>query len=140
LLLDHHYSTRIAERLRAAGHDVFAAVERAWHGPDDDALDDDALDDDALDDDALDDDALLERCAAENRVLLTNNVADFARITARWAGDGRRHAGLVFTSDATFPRTRDTIGRYVEALGRLLRAHPGDQDLRDRIRWLTAPQ
>ena len=116
LLLDHHYSIQIAVRLRRRGHDVDAAVERAWHGEDDETL--------------------LTLCAAEGRTLLTNNVRDFTVIARRWATDGRSHAGLIFTSDASLPRSRRTIGRYLSALEALLVGNRGDDAFADRTHWL----
>lgn len=59
LALDHHYSGRIAVRLRERGHQVVTA-ERRWQ--------------------ALDDESLLDRCADEGRTLVINNVADFAAL------------------------------------------------------------
>lgn len=117
LALDHHYSPVIAERLRHAGHDVVAAVERGWEREDDEAL--------------------LDACAKETRALLTNNVGDFATIARRWAVEGRRHAGLIFTSDTSMPRSRNTIARYVTALGALLREHPADEGLAEQVHWLS---
>jgi predicted nuclease of predicted toxin-antitoxin system len=116
LALDHHYSTKIATKLRDKGHDVVAVAERGWE--------------------AEADEVLLDLCQAEGRTLLTNNVADFVAIARRWAVEGRSHAGLVFTSDSSLPRSRDTIGQYVRVLDRLLRSHPADGSLTDRIHWL----
>ncbi len=116
LLLDHHYSPEIARRLRKRGHDVLAAMERRWEGEDDEAL--------------------LTLCAGEQRALLTNNVRDFTVLARNWATGGRPHAGLVFTSDASLPRGRRTIGRYVSALDALLAANPGDDAFTDRVSWL----
>jgi predicted nuclease of predicted toxin-antitoxin system len=116
LALDHHYSHQIAEQLRARGHDVVAVYERGWH--------------------RLGDEELLDRCVAEARTLLTNNVSDFVGLSQQWAGQGRYHAGLVFTADASLPRTLATIGRYVELLEALLTDNPGDTDFIGRIHWL----
>jgi hypothetical protein len=116
LVLDHHYSHLIAERLRDRGHDVVAVFERGWH--------------------RCSDEELLDRCAAEGRVLLTNNVADFVAIAQRWAAEGRSHAGLVFPSDVSLPRTRATIGTYVELLEAWLQEHPEEPASVDRIHWL----
>jgi hypothetical protein len=116
LALDHHYSPTIARRLRERHHAVVAAVERGW--------------------DAEDDEPLLMLCASERRALLTNNVSDFAVISQRWHAEGRAHSGLVFTSDVSLPRHRDTIGRYVEALAALLDANPHDDAMVDRVHWL----
>ncbi len=116
LALDHHYATRIAVQLRKRRCDVAAAIEQGWEQEDDETL--------------------LGICAAEKRALLTNNVADFAVIARRWALQGRPHAGLVFTSDASMPRSDQTIGRYVSALQTLMRANPGEGAFHDRIHWL----
>jgi hypothetical protein len=117
LALDHHYSTRIAIGLRDRGHDVVAVVERGWETEEDEPL--------------------LELCEAEERALVTNNVGDFAVIARRWAAQGRQHAGLIFTSDGNLPRGRETIGRYVDALGELLAVHDADDAFVDRVHWLS---
>jgi Domain of unknown function (DUF5615) len=116
LALDHHYSPAIAARLRDREHDAVAAIERSWA--------------------MFDDESLLETCAHEKRTLLTNNVADFVLLARRWSLEGRSHAGLVFTSDASLPRSRQTIGRFVEALDALMVAHPVDAAFTDRVHWL----
>ncbi len=116
LVLDHHYATAIAIRLRDGGHDVVAAIEQGWETESDESL--------------------LVICDEEMRVLVTNNVGDLTVIVRRWAVEGRQHAGLVFTSDASMPRGRSTIGRDVEALDALLRSHPMDDAFTDRIHWL----
>ena len=116
LALDHHYSRKIAEQLRERGFDVVACVEREWQ--------------------RLSDDALLSVCATERRALMTNNVADFVRLAREWQAQGRTHAGLVFTSDASLSRARSSIGVSVEALARLMVAHPGDDGFVDRVGWL----
>jgi Domain of unknown function (DUF5615) len=116
LVLDHHYSRQIAIQLRKRRCDIIAAIERGWEHEDDEAV--------------------LALCAAESRVLLTNDVADFTVIARRWAAPGRHHAGLIFTSDASMPRSHHTIGRYVTALHAAMRANPGDDGFTDRIHWL----
>ena len=114
--LDHHYSTRIAVQLRKRRCDVIAVLERGWEQEADETL--------------------LALCGAEQRALVTNNVSDFTAIARRWALEGRRHAGLVFTSDASLPRGRNTIGLYVTALQALIRANPDDEAFVDHIHWL----
>lgn len=116
LALDNHYSRTIAAQLRERGHDVIAVIECGWE--------------------AEDDEPLLELCVQEQRVLMSNNVADFTVIVRCWAAEGRRHPGLVFTSDASMPRGRGTIGRFVEALDELLRSNPGHDAFNDRVHWL----
>jgi Domain of unknown function (DUF5615) len=116
LALDHHYPTAITEQLRIMSHDAVAAVERGWHREPDEAL--------------------LARCLAEQRTLLTNNVGDFMTIVRSWAVQGQQHAGLVFTSDASLPRTHATIGKYVKLLDALLREHPNPDEFVDRVHWL----
>lgn len=117
LLLDEQFPPDIAAGLRELGHDVEAVSERH----------------DLM---STGDETLLERATAEGRTLLTNNVRDFMPIAIRWASEGRTHQGLLLVSDRTLRRSRDTIGAYVRALDRVLRSHPGDDALRDQIRWL----
>jgi len=103
----------IASRLRDTGLDVVAVVERGWETETDEAV--------------------LAFCRDEERALLTNNVGDFVLTVRRWAAEGRSHSGLVFTSDESMPRSRHTIGRYVQALARLLRSLPANDALVDRV-------
>lgn len=116
LAADHHYPTAIVEQLRTMGHDAVAAVERGWHREPDEAL--------------------LTVCVAEQRTLLTNNVGDFMAVARSWAVCGQQHAGLVFTSDVSLPRTHALIGKYVKLLDALLRDHPRSDEFIDRIHWL----
>ena len=82
------------------------------------------------------DEPLLDLCLGEQRALMTNNVADFAQIARRWAAEGRRHPGLAFTSGTSLPRSRETIGRFVEALDELMRANHSEEALNHRVLWL----
>ncbi len=76
LLLDAHLSgARIAEPLRAGGHDVRAADEEREL-------------------DGWTDEALLALASEEERILVTFDVKDFPDIARRWAEAGRPHAGL----------------------------------------------
>ncbi len=144
LALDHHYPTAIAEQLRRGGHDAVAAIERGWHREPDESL--------------------LTPCAGEPRTgrpnnlggappppppppppprgrgpaptLLTNNVGDFVAITRTWAVRGQQHAGLIFTSDTSRPRTLAAIGTYVKVLDAFLREHAEPDGFTDRVHWL----
>lgn len=101
----------------ASWHDAVGALEMGW--------------------DLEEDESLLVPCNSEQRALLTNNVADFTVIARRWAVEGRRHAGLIFTSDTALPRSRATIGKYVQLLDDLLRSNQRDEAFVDRVHWLT---
>jgi hypothetical protein len=116
LLLDEHYADQIAERLREGGHDVVTVSERGLKGSDDEEL--------------------LLLCAAEGRVLVTNNVRDFVPLARAWGASGREHAGLLFTADASLPRHKGGIGRLITALAAIVDAHPAEGELADQIRWL----
>ena len=117
LLLDEHFSPDIARQLRERGHDVVAARERVeLHG--------------------LSDRDLLAVASAEDRVVVTENVADFVELHRQSVVGGERHAGLVFTSPRQFPRSRRAIGRVVRALEALMSALPETDALRDQVRWL----
>jgi hypothetical protein len=77
ILLDAHLSARrIAEPLRTAGHEVRALQEEREL-------------------DGLDDALVLELAAADGRILVTRNSRHFAPLVARWASEGRDHAGCI---------------------------------------------
>ena len=116
LLLDEHFSPRIAEVLRARGHDVTAVAGSELAG--------------------LADRRLTAAARDDGRVLVTENVADFKAIAVELAHVGANHAGIVFTSPRRFPRSVDGIGRLVEALEAVLVAHPPEDALGDRVVWL----
>jgi len=121
LLLDEHYSPEIATRLAEAGHDVTAVKGDA-----------------ALE--GLSDDALLSAAAQQGRALVTNNVGDFVALESEWLARGDQHLGVVYTSDASMPRSRHTIGLYVERLTELLDTNEGDGAMRGRSEWLSPPE
>jgi predicted nuclease of predicted toxin-antitoxin system len=117
LLTDEHYNSEIAAQLRTNGHDATALTDTMMRGASDEAL--------------------LVFAAGERRVLLTNNVRDFAPIAIRWAAAGSDHHGLLFTSDESMPRSKATIGLYVKALSAFMKAHPGEDALRNQVRWVS---
>lgn len=118
LLLDEHYSPRIAEQLRARGHNVTAVVAQpALAG--------------------LADRALITAARRDGRALLTENVGDFMPIATELARTATRHAGIILANPHRFPRSHDGMGRLVDALHEFLVAHPQDDEFADRIAWLA---
>ncbi|MEA2380302.1 MAG: hypothetical protein QOH72_273 [Solirubrobacteraceae bacterium] len=118
LCLDELYSPRIAAELRARGHDAISVHDRpALIG--------------------LPDAPLLELMADERRAIVTENAGDFVPIAGRLALEGREHFGLVLTSSAALPRSRNTIGRHVRALDAFLIERPADDALRNQVAWLA---
>jgi hypothetical protein len=96
LFLDAHVSGRRAARaLRQRGHDVRAADEEREL-------------------DGLSDEDLLTLATAEDRILVTFNVADFPRIVTRWAEAGRSHAGCAIVVGIDH-REFGTIVRVIHA-------------------------
>jgi hypothetical protein len=117
LLLDEHFSRRIAVALRRRGHDVVAVAER----------------DDLR---CQADVSILAAAGAEGRVVVTEDVADFLTLGARRLPDRRQHRGVVLVPHPAFPRHRPGIGRLTRALEALLVSHPGDDDLIGSVFWL----
>ena len=117
LLLDQHYSPEIAKQLQDAGHDVSAVSGDP-------------------DLEGMEDEPLLRHAAEQGRALLTNNVSAFVPIIQQWAVQGEEHPGVIFTSDDSMPRSRNTIGRYVEQLLSHLDEFRGDDAFRGRVHWL----
>ena len=85
LLLDEMWSPQIAHQLRTRGHDVLAVAERPeLRGQPDGQV--------------------FDAAQAEARATVTENVPDFRSLAATALAQGRTHAGLIFTSDRSFPR------------------------------------
>ncbi len=119
LLLDEMISPRIARQLREAGHDV-QAVKR-----------------DRPDLTSRGDRELVRQMAAERRVIVTNDIADFQAIHDQFLAAGDEHSGMIFTFDETMPRTRAAIPHWVSTLSELLSEHSGLDALRNRIWHIT---
>ena len=67
----------------------------------------------------------MEVAHRDNLVIVTENGGDFRQLAAARLQSGRAHAGIVLTTDHTFPRGNSrTIGRLVTALERLLEDPP----------------
>jgi hypothetical protein len=117
LCLDEHYSREIAAQLRHAGHDVDSLQGRPEliQLPDAD---------------------LLSVMTSDRRALLTENVADFDPLLKQLAARGERHYGVIYSSPRSMPRSRNTIGVFVEGLDEILRSHAGDDDFVNRVQWL----
>jgi hypothetical protein len=112
LLLDEMFPPRIAEQLRYRGHDVIALVVD-------------------LELRALSDLEVYAWAAEQGRRVVTENVKDFRLLTADGHG-----SGVLFTSNRTFPRSRQNLGPLVDALDRWLRnAVVDSRPLED---WLQA--
>jgi predicted nuclease of predicted toxin-antitoxin system len=96
-MLDEMLSPVIAARLVDRGHDVVAvkAVAGLIGGSDED---------------------LLIEAAAQERIVVTLDLKDFAVIDSSWKPAGRSHAGLIYLCTVTFPLDEGFVGAVVEAL------------------------
>jgi hypothetical protein len=74
------------------------------------------------------DESQLEWAAAQGRVLVTFNVAHFAELHATWLRQGRRHAGIVVSSQRPIG---DVVRRLLHLSGQL-----DGQSMRDRLEFL----
>ena len=114
LFLDAHVSARrIATALRER-HDVRAADEEREL-------------------DGSDDERLLALATEEGRIMVTFNIADFARITTEWAAASRTHAGcllIVGIDHAEF-------GLTLRVIEHALSTRPDQADWVDYTAWGT---
>ncbi len=117
LWLDETVPAEVARQLRNRGHDVEAVQEPenrwAW---------------------GLEDRDQLAVAVRDRRAFVTYNLQDFVPISREWAEEGRMHFGIVLVHPRTVPI--GDLGELVRRLDALLRAHPGDDALRDRIVFL----
>jgi predicted nuclease of predicted toxin-antitoxin system len=114
LLLDEMYSPRLAEALRAADVDACTVVELGLAGSSDPEV--------------------FVAAIADGRTLLTENVADFARISAEHLVAGQHHPGVLIALSSRFSRRVAGIGPLVTAVRDI-----ADQQLTDRLVYLPTP-
>src|ERR1700733_11153640 len=65
---------------------------------------------------ALSDLEIFQTALTEGRVLVTNNVPDFESLRRAHEAAGNEVPGLIYTSDLTFPRTKEYMSRLGAAL------------------------
>lgn len=73
-----------------------------------------------------DDDVVLRDATGEQRVVVTNNVRDYAPLVDKFGVRGETQYGVLFTDDETFPRGEDGIGLLVRSLEAFARDKPDD--------------
>jgi hypothetical protein len=115
--LDEHYSSEISSQLRNRGHDIWSVKERPEFV-------------------AVSDEELWSRMRTEQRALLTENVQDFMPLVQQTAALGESHYGVIFSSSRSMPRSRATIGIFIERLEEILARPPRDEDFIDHVEWL----
>jgi len=114
LFLDAHVSARrIATTLRRQ-HDVRAADEEREL-------------------DGWEDERLLVLAAEEGRIMVTFNVADFARITTEWAAAGRSHAGCLVIVGID----HGEFGLILRVIEHAIASRPDQESWHDYTAWGT---
>ncbi len=114
LLLDEMYSPSLAQALRAADVDAWIVIELGFAGSSDPEV--------------------FAAAIADGRTLLTENVADFTRISADHLGTGHHHPGVLIALSSRFSRRAAGIGPLLIAIRDV-----ADQQLTDRLVYLQAP-
>lgn len=110
LLLDEQHSPKVAAQLVKAGFGVVAA-SRHEHTRN------------------ITDEELLAVATADHRVIVTENIADFAPLAAHWAAEGRRHFGIILTHPGKFNRSQASYpGSLLRTLKAFLSAPPPPGD------------
>jgi hypothetical protein len=115
LLLDEMYSAALVEALHAADLDASTVVGLGLAG-------------------RSDPDVFAE-AVARDLAILTENVADFARISAEHLNAGHHHPGVLIALSSRFSRRPAGISPLVTAIGAI-----ADQQLEDRVVYLQHPQ
>lgn len=112
LILDEMYPRGVADALRAIDIDASTAIDLGLAGRSDAELFDHAV--------------------ATHCVLLTQNVADYARLCADRLSAGRHHAGVLIALSSRFSRRPSGIPALVAALAAVI-----DETLDDRLVFLA---
>lgn len=106
LLLDAHVSgTGVGAALERNGHDIRALDREPAN-------------------EGLHDEAVLMLAAADGRILVTHDVADFPEILRHWAEAGRSHAGVILVQGVE----QSEFGVVIRGIERLLSGRTRQQD------------
>ena len=119
LLLDEMFSAAIAAALRDMGHDVIAVAERSEMR-------------------AMTDEEVFAWAASQGRWLLTENVKDFRPLLLRALQADISTAGILYTSNRAFPRSRKNPGPLIQAIHAWLLSGPPETPLTED--WLPVPE
>jgi Domain of unknown function (DUF5615) len=111
LLLDEMYPAALAEALRRAGIDACAVIELGLAGRSDPDV--------------------FAAAVAQGLTVLTENVADFTRISAEHLTAGHRHPGVLIALSSRFSRRPAGLGPLVTAICAV-----ANQQLGDRVVYL----
>ncbi|HZQ84766.1 MAG TPA: DUF5615 family PIN-like protein [Acidimicrobiales bacterium] len=114
VLLDEMYPPALSESLRAASLDASTAAELGLAGRSDLEL--------------------FTAAVAGELVVLTENVADFARIATEHVLAGGDHPGVLIALSSRFSRRPAGVARIAAAV-----ATVADEDLGDRLVYLEQP-
>jgi hypothetical protein len=111
LLLNEIYPAALADALRGAGMDVSTAVDLGLAGRSDSEV--------------------FALAVGQGYAVLTENAADFARISADHLNAGDHHPGLLVALSSRFSRRPAGAGALVSAVSAIVH-----EDLRDRVVYL----
>jgi hypothetical protein len=114
LLLDEMYPRGLAEALRVDDVDARTVIELGLAGSSDPEV--------------------FAAAIADGRTLLTENVADFTRISADHLGSGQHHPGVLIALSSRFSRRAAGIRPLVLAIRDV-----ADEQPTDRVVYLQAP-
>ncbi|MGH9010653.1 MAG: DUF5615 family PIN-like protein [Acidimicrobiia bacterium] len=114
VLCDEMYPTALAAALRQRGIDASTVVELGLAGRSDPDV--------------------LGAATSDGYTVLTENVADFARIAAERLTAGEHHHGVLIALSSRFSRRPSGIPTIVAAVTAL-----ADEDLDDRLVYLNTP-
>jgi Domain of unknown function (DUF5615) len=115
LLLDEMYPPALTNALRGAGIDAVTVSELGLAGRSD-----------------LD---VLTAATAHIRAVLSENLADFARISADHLSAGQHHPGVLIALSSRFSRRPAGVPPLVKAIQAI-----ADQELKDRVVYLEHTQ
>ena len=84
----------------------------------------------------VDDLVLLDRSTQLGRTLVTDNVRHFLTLHQRFLAEQRTHAGLLLASSRSYPRSKKTIGLWINGLESAIEKH-GSAPTSNLCEWLS---